>query len=56
MEVDAKFISEGRDLDMMKEKFSFLTRVLQVTITSLNQTLYSGSVGTITTGIRRAGP
>lgn len=35
----AKFISSGPDFDLMKAKFSFLTRVLEVTVTSLKQTL-----------------
>ena len=39
MEATAAFLNAGPDFDMMKEKFSFLTRVLEVTVTSLNQTL-----------------
>lgn len=39
MEATAAFLTAGPDFDMMKEKFSFLTRVLEVTVTSLNQTL-----------------
>lgn len=39
LEGTATFISSGPDFDMMKEKFSFLTRVLEVTVTSLKQTL-----------------
>lgn len=39
MEGTAKFISSGPEFDMMKAKFSFLTRVLEVTVTSLKQTL-----------------
>ena len=39
MEGTARFISSGPDYDMMKAKFSFLTRVLEVTATSLKQTL-----------------
>ena len=35
----AKFITTGAEFDMMKNKFSFLTRVLEVTITSIQQTL-----------------
>jgi hypothetical protein len=35
----ARFLSEGPDWDMMKAKFSFLTRVLEVTLTSEKQTL-----------------
>ena len=34
----ARFISSGPEFDMMKAKFSFLTRVLEVTVTSLKQT------------------
>lgn len=32
-------VSEGPDFDMMKEKFSFLTRVLEVTVTSVKRTV-----------------
>jgi hypothetical protein len=39
MEGTARFISSGPEYDMMKTKFSFLTRVLEVTVTSLKQTL-----------------
>jgi hypothetical protein len=39
IEGTAQFIAAGPDFDMMKAKFSFLTRVLQVTVTSLKQTL-----------------
>ena len=39
IEGTAKFISSGPEYDMMKAKFSFLTRVLEVTITSVKQTL-----------------
>lgn len=35
----AKFISSGDTYDMMKEKFSFLTRVLEVTVTNIKQTI-----------------
>lgn len=35
----AKFINSGEDFDMMKEKFSFLTRVLEVTAVSVKQTI-----------------
>lgn len=34
-----RFISEGEEYDKMKEKFSFLTRVLEVTVTSAKQML-----------------
>ena len=39
IEGNATFISDGSEYDMMKEKFSFLTRVLEVTVTSIRQTL-----------------
>ena len=39
MEGTAKFISSGSEFDMMKAKFSFLTRVLEVTVTAIKQTL-----------------
>lgn len=35
----ARFISSGSEWDMMKEKFSFLTRVLEVTVESIKQTV-----------------
>lgn len=39
LEGTAKFLREGEYFDMMKEKYSFLTRVLEVTVTSCKQTL-----------------
>lgn len=39
LEGTAKFYDSGAEYDLMKEKFSFLTRVLEITITSLQQTL-----------------
>jgi hypothetical protein len=39
MEGKARFLSSGSEFDMMKAKFSFLTRVLEVTVTSVTQTL-----------------
>ncbi len=39
VEGTAKFIENGSEFDMMKEKFSFLTRVLEVTVTSAKQML-----------------
>ena len=39
IEGTAKFIETGLDFDMMKEKFSFLSRVLEITVTSIKQTL-----------------
>jgi hypothetical protein len=35
----AKFISSGPEFDMMKDKFPFLTRVLEVTVSSVKQTI-----------------
>ncbi|MEA5002223.1 MAG: pyridoxamine 5'-phosphate oxidase family protein [Christensenella sp.] len=35
----AKFISSGEAYDMMKEKYSFLTRVLEVTAKTVKQTI-----------------
>ena len=39
LEGTAKFISLGEEYDMMKEKFPFLTRVLEITLTEIKQTL-----------------
>jgi len=39
LEGTARFVSEGPDYDLMKAKFSFLTRVLEVTVTSLKRTV-----------------
>lgn len=39
IEGTAKFLKSGEHFDMMKEKFSFLTRVLEITVTSYKQTL-----------------
>jgi hypothetical protein len=39
MEGTARFISSGPEYDMMKAKFAFLTRVLEVKAVSLKQTL-----------------
>lgn len=39
IEGTAKFIDSGSEFDMMKAKFSFLTRVLEVTVTEIKQTL-----------------
>jgi len=39
LEGTAKYLESGSDFDMMKEKFSFLTRVLEVTVTSAKQML-----------------
>jgi len=35
----AKYISSGDEYDLMKEKFSFLTRVLEITVDSAKQML-----------------
>ncbi|WP_294143463.1 pyridoxamine 5'-phosphate oxidase family protein [uncultured Clostridium sp.] len=35
----AKFLTEGADFDMMKEKYSFLTRVLEITPEKVRQTI-----------------
>lgn len=39
IEGTAKFIESGSNFDMMKEKFSFLNRVLEISVTSLKQLL-----------------
>lgn len=39
VEGTASYLSEGAEFDQMKEKFSFLTRVLEVTVTSAKQML-----------------
>ena len=39
VEGTAKYIKSGSEFDMMKEKFSFLTRVLEITVTSAKQML-----------------
>lgn len=36
---NARFISSGEEYDMMKEKFSFLTRVLEITVSTVSQTI-----------------
>ncbi len=35
----ARYMAEGDEYDMMKEKFSFLTRVVEVTVCSIKQTI-----------------
>lgn len=35
----AKFVESGSEFDMMKEKYQFLSRVLEITVTSQKQTL-----------------
>jgi len=39
LEGTAKYLESGLEFDMMKEKFSFLTRVLEITVTSAKQLL-----------------
>ena len=39
IEGTATYLESGSDFDMMKEKFSFLSRVLEITVTSAKQTL-----------------
>ncbi|SCM82856.1 FMN-binding protein [uncultured Sporomusa sp.] len=39
IEGTGKYLESGSEFDMMKEKFSFLTRVLEVTVTSAKQML-----------------
>jgi len=39
VEGTAKYIESGSEFDKMKEKFSFLTRVLEITVTSIKQML-----------------
>ncbi|BCZ47540.1 FMN-binding protein [Clostridium gelidum] len=39
IEGTAKYLASGSEFDMMKKKFSFLTRVLEITVTSAKQML-----------------
>jgi hypothetical protein len=39
LEGTAKYLESGSEFDMMKEKFPFLTRVLEITVTSAKQML-----------------
>ncbi len=39
IEGTAKFVESGSEFDMMKEKYPFLSRVLEITVTSAKQTL-----------------
>lgn len=39
LEGTARFIKGGAEYDMMKSKFEFLTRVLEITVTSIKQTI-----------------
>lgn len=39
IEGNAEYLTEGEEYDMMKEKFSFLSRVLAVDVTMAKQTL-----------------
>lgn len=39
LEGSAKFLKSGENYNMMRERFPFLTRVLEITVSSCNQTL-----------------
>jgi hypothetical protein len=39
VEGTAKYLESGAEFDMMKDKFSFLTRVLEITVSSAKQML-----------------
>ena len=39
LEGTAKFVESGSEFDMMKNKFPFLSRVLEITVTSAKQTI-----------------
>ena len=39
IEGTAKYLESGSEYDLMKEKFSFLSRVLEITVTSAKQTI-----------------
>ena len=39
LEGTAEFKKSGPEFDMMKEKFSFMTRVLEITVSSIKQTI-----------------
>ena len=39
IEGTAKYLEEGSDFDMMKEKFAFISRVLEITVVSAKQTI-----------------
>jgi hypothetical protein len=39
IEGTARFVESGSEFDMMKEKFSFLSRVLEITVVTCKQTL-----------------
>ncbi|ACZ07556.1 FMN-binding protein [Sebaldella termitidis] len=39
IEGTAKYLTSGEEFDMMKEKFPFLSRVLEITVESLKQTI-----------------
>ena len=39
VEGTARFFDSGAEFDMMKKKFEFLTRVLEITVTSAKQML-----------------
>ena len=39
IEGSAKYLTSGEDFDMMKENFPFLSRVLEITVSSAKQTI-----------------
>ena len=39
IEGTAKYLTSGEEFDMMKEKFPFLSRVLEITVENLKQTI-----------------
>ena len=39
IEGTAKYLTSGEEFDMMKDKFPFLSRVLEITVESLKQTI-----------------
>ena len=39
LEGTARFLNSGPEFDMMKSKFTFLTRVLEITVSSIKQTI-----------------
>ncbi len=39
VEATARFVASGEEFDRMKEKFPFLSRVLEITVSSAKQTL-----------------
>ncbi len=39
LEGTARFLKEGPEYDLMKSRYAFVTRVLEVTVTAIKQTL-----------------